>query len=102
MSEITYQEIFVATPEDPNHEYIFKNTRFNEVSSQNCGFNLMGLTKVQTELTKDGDLIIKAFIGDTFVAKNFIFCFTSLKKRCRFYQRQPMDWFGFEVLDGGE
>lgn len=102
MPEITEKEIFIATPEDPNHEYIITNSRFSEVSCGACGFYLLGVTKVQIELTKDGDLLIMAYINDKFVAKHFVFCFKSLKKRCRFYQRQPMDWFGFEVLDNPE
>jgi hypothetical protein len=40
------REIFTATPENPDHEYIFKDSLFNEVSSMKSGFYLMGLIRL--------------------------------------------------------
>ena len=105
MSEVTYQEIFVATLEDPHHEYIFPDNKFNEVRFGHGGWSLMGLSKVQTEL-KDGDLIIKAFIGDKFVAKDFVFYSLSCKKNNKvvfsqsYADGEPFFWFKFEIIGG--
>jgi hypothetical protein len=97
------REIFTSTPENPNHEYVFDNCVFNEVSSGKNGLYLMGANKVNTELLKDGSLIIRVFINNQFKAKDFCFDFIKKNRQVVFYRtyikEKETDYFGFEVKE---
>ena len=96
------KEIFMVTPENPDHEYVFDST-FNEASSGKNGFYLVGLEKVTTKLNDRGSLMVSAYKNGQFVAKDFYFDFVTKNKQVVFYRvyigEKETGYFGFEVKE---
>jgi hypothetical protein len=98
----TEREIFVATIEDPGHEFVFEG-KYASVQLNNSNFLVWDLTRIITKLTLVSNktyLSVRGFIGEHEV----IGASCSTTGKIQFYQNLnedglPLPSYGVNLLD---
>ena len=102
-NDYNQKEIFTATSVNPNHEYVFDESNFRNVTSRNSGFIIIRPNKIETRLNdRSVKLMVNVFVSNQLIATDY-FDFLKGNKEVIFYQaylgESETGFFGFKMKE---